>query len=61
MGTSFCGDALTKEEESNSPKSILKDIKASYIINKIFSYVNENKKLNIIKYIKFFQNILRKY
>ena len=58
MGTSFCGDVLTKEEESNSLKSILRDIKSSNIINKIFSYVNENRKLNIIKYSKFFQNIL---
>ena len=58
MGTSFCGDILTKEEESNSRKSILRDIKSSHIINKIFSYVNENRKLNIIKYNKSFQNIL---
>ena len=58
MGISFCGDVLTKEEESNSRKSILRDIKSPYIINKIFSYLNENRKLNIIKYSKFFQNIL---
>ena len=39
-------------------KSSLKNIKSKYIIQFIFSYLNEKTKLEIIKYNKHLQNIL---
>ena len=52
-----------KEEKANkafeSVNNIRKTIKSKYIINHIFSYLYENKKLELIKYNKKCQKILK--
>ena len=45
-------------EKSLVNKNSSKNIKSKYIIQFIFSYLNENTKLQIIKYNKHLQNIL---
>ena len=59
MGT--CGNDSTIEDEKNIKKSMpnmLKFIKSSHMVNKIFSYLNEIRKLNLVRHNNYFQNIL---
>ena len=44
-------------EISDKSKIILRDIKSFFIIKRIFSFLSENQKLNMIAYNKEFQNI----
>ena len=57
MGIS-CDNIATKEEQKRSGNIILKDALSSNILNIILGYLYENKKLNIIKYNKYFQKQL---
>ena len=38
--------------------NLLKNIKSKFIFNKVFDYIGQNKKLQIFKYTKYFQEIL---
>lgn len=38
--------------------NLLKNIKSKFIFNKVFDYIGQNKKLQIFKYSKYFQEIL---
>ena len=48
-------------ENINPTISLLKDIKSKYIINNVFSFINERRKLEIIKYSKYIQKKFQIY
>ena len=47
-----------KTNLKNNCNSILGNVSSKYIVKNIFSFIDENKKLNIIKNSKYFQNTL---
>ena len=56
-----CGNDSVIEDKKNIKKSMpnmLKFIKSSHIVNKIFSNLNEIRKLNLVRHNNYFQNIL---
>ena len=64
MGTTcFIEPRNQKKEKANKEfefaNNIIKTIKSKYIINKILSYLYENRKLELIKYNKKFQILLK--
>ena len=42
----------------DAPNKILRDVKSNFVVKGIFSFLNEKKKLNLIKHSKCLQKIL---
>ena len=64
MGTTFFIEPINQKKEKTNKEfefanNIIKNIKSKYIINKILSYLYENRKLELIKYNKKFQILLK--
>ena len=55
----FSDNKLNSINKNNEKNILSNKVKSDYIIKKLFSYLNEKSKLNIIKYNKNLQNKIR--